>query len=142
VWAVTDLGRSVDAAQTRERVRAWRADYNRRYHEQRRNAAPDEDSDDVEPVEPDRKDILLERLIKVTPDGFDRLAQPLLREAGFRNVEVLGKSGDGGIDGVGVYRLSLCPTGRGSGTTAPSYTPRVGTATLGCRSRHRSRRPA
>jgi restriction system protein len=41
------------------------------------------------------------------PDGFERLAQRLLREAGFRNVEVLGKSGDGGIDGVGVYRVSL-----------------------------------
>jgi len=29
------------------------------------------------------------------------------RGAGFSNVTVLGKSGDGGIDGVGVYRLSL-----------------------------------
>jgi restriction system protein len=45
--------------------------------------------------------------MKMTPDAFERLAQRLLREAGFRNVEVLGKSGDGGIDGVGVYRLSL-----------------------------------
>ncbi len=43
----------------------------------------------------------------MAPDGFERLAQRLLREANFRNVEVLGKSGDGGIDGVGVYRLSL-----------------------------------
>ena len=41
------------------------------------------------------------------PDGFERLAQRLLREAGFVNVTVTGKSGDGGIDGVGVYRLSL-----------------------------------
>jgi restriction system protein len=30
-----------------------------------------------------------------------------LREAGFRNVEVTSKSGDGGIDGVGVYKMSL-----------------------------------
>lgn len=41
------------------------------------------------------------------PDAFARLAQRLLREAGFRNVEVLGRSGDGGLDGVGVYRVSL-----------------------------------
>lgn len=109
VWAITDLGRTLDPAKTRERVRAWRADYNRRYHEQRRTAALDLDEgvEDVEPVEPDWKDVLLERLMKMTPDGFERLAQRLLREAGFRNVEVLGKSGDGGIDGVGVYRLSL-----------------------------------
>jgi len=36
------------------------------------------------------------------PDAFERLAQRLLREAGFTKVEVRGKTGDGGIDGVGV----------------------------------------
>ena len=41
------------------------------------------------------------------PDGFEHLSQRVLKEAGFRYVEVLGKSGDGGLDGVGVYRLSL-----------------------------------
>ena len=30
-----------------------------------------------------------------------------LREAGFSNVRVTSKTGDGGIDGVGVYRISL-----------------------------------
>ena len=34
-------------------------------------------------------------------------AQRILREAGFVNVTVTGKSGDGGIDGAGTYRLSL-----------------------------------
>jgi restriction system protein len=43
----------------------------------------------------------------MSPDAFERLAQRLLKEAGFRNVEVLGRSGDGGLDGVGVYRVSL-----------------------------------
>lgn len=50
---------------------------------------------------------LLDRLLGVSPQGFERLVQRLLREAGFHNVEVLGKSGDGGIDGIGVYRPSL-----------------------------------
>lgn len=30
-----------------------------------------------------------------------------MREAGFSSLTVTGKSGDGGIDGVGVYRMSL-----------------------------------
>ena len=47
------------------------------------------------------------RLLEMSADAFERLAQRLLREAGFRDVEVLGRSGDGGLDGVGVYRLSL-----------------------------------
>jgi len=41
------------------------------------------------------------------PDGFERLAQRLLREAGFISATVTGRSGDGGIDGLGVYRMSL-----------------------------------
>jgi restriction system protein len=40
-------------------------------------------------------------------DTFERLAQRLLREAGFLTATVTGRSGDGGIDGIGVYRMSL-----------------------------------
>jgi len=53
------------------------------------------------------KSVLLERLEAIAPDAFERLAQRLLREAGFTKVEVRGKSGDGGIDGVGVLRVNL-----------------------------------
>ncbi len=35
------------------------------------------------------------------------MAQRLLREAGFVKVEVTGRSGDGGIDGIGVLRINL-----------------------------------
>ena len=31
----------------------------------------------------------------------------ILREAGFQRVEVVGKSGDGGLDGVGLYKMSF-----------------------------------
>jgi Restriction endonuclease len=34
--------------------------------------------------------------------GFERVCQRLLRESGFENVTVTGKSQDGGIDGIGV----------------------------------------
>jgi restriction system protein len=108
VWAITDLGRGLGEAEAIDRVKAWRAEYSRRYHEARRQAPAEDELDEVEPdVEREWKDVLIERLMKMPPDAFERLAQRLLREAGFRNVEVLGKSGDGGIDGVGVYRLSL-----------------------------------
>ena len=43
----------------------------------------------------------------MSPSGFERLAQRILREAGFINVIVTGKSNDGGIDGMGTYRPSL-----------------------------------
>ena len=47
------------------------------------------------------------RLAVTRPDAFERLARRLLREADFDSVKVTGKSGDGGIDGLGVYRLGL-----------------------------------
>jgi restriction system protein len=43
----------------------------------------------------------------MTADGFERLCQRILRESGFLKVEVTGRSGDGGIDGVGVLRIAL-----------------------------------
>lgn len=43
---------------------------------------------------------------EITPDAFERLIQRLLRESGFVHVEVTGTSGDGGIDGKGIARVS------------------------------------
>src|SRR5436309_8914409 len=43
-----------------------------------------------------RSDRLLAALRSMPPDAFERLAQRILREAGFIKVEVTGRSGDGG----------------------------------------------
>ncbi|CAN5164312.1 restriction endonuclease [soil metagenome] len=50
---------------------------------------------------------ILDALLGMSPDGFERLCQRVLRESGFTKVEVTGKTGDGGIDGIGVLRVSL-----------------------------------
>lgn len=52
------------------------------------------------------KNQLLNILYKIPAAAFERLAQRLLRESGFFQVEVTGKSGDGGIDGKGIVRVS------------------------------------
>lgn len=49
---------------------------------------------------------LLERIRGLTPSGFERLSQRLLRESGFSQVEVTGKSGDDGLDGSGTLSLN------------------------------------
>ncbi len=110
VWAITDAGRNMTEPEVRERIKQWKTEYNKTYYEEKRRAADAAEEDEEEgaaPGDEDWKDRLLTRLIDLNPDAFERLAQRLLREAGFRNVEVLGRSGDGGIDGVGVYRVSL-----------------------------------
>jgi len=45
-------------------------------------------------------------LLSLKPDAFERLAQRLLRESGFIQVQVTGSTGDGGIDGVGIARIN------------------------------------
>jgi restriction system protein len=47
-----------------------------------------------------------EVLLALPPSGFERLAQRLLREAGFTQVTVTGQSGDGGIDGYGTLQVN------------------------------------
>ncbi|MEQ1559769.1 MAG: restriction endonuclease [Methylotenera sp.] len=48
-------------------------------------------------------DVITEHL---SPAAFERLIQRLLREKGFTQVEVTGRSGDGGIDGRGIARIN------------------------------------
>lgn len=50
---------------------------------------------------------LLNVLKEMPPAAFERLCQQMLRESGFVKVQVIGKSGDGGIDGIGVLQMAL-----------------------------------
>lgn len=52
------------------------------------------------------KEQLLNTILEISPNAFERLTQRLLRESGFVEVEVTGRSGDGGIDGKGIARMS------------------------------------
>lgn len=110
VWAITDHGRSLTEAEMQAETKVWRSQLQKRRTAQQdltrsptaSDGGPDDGSDFG-----NWKDALVVRLLSVTWEGFERLVQRLLREAGFVNVTVTGRSGDGGIDGMGTYRLSL-----------------------------------
>lgn len=55
---------------------------------------------------PNHRTLILDRLRNLTPSGFERFAQRLLRESDFEEVTVTGRSGDGGIDGVGILQVN------------------------------------
>lgn len=58
-------------------------------------------------IEENWKDKLLNVLLnKLDPSGFERLIQRFLREKGFSQVEVTGRTGDGGIDGKGIAKIN------------------------------------
>ena len=105
VWTLTDKGKTITPEQMRADTKAYRDEVQSRT--KRKHTHDGTDDEDGGEGSDSWKDQLIARLLAISPDGFERLAQRLLREAGFVNVTVLGKSGDGGIDGVGVYRLSL-----------------------------------
>jgi restriction system protein len=54
----------------------------------------------------DYRSKLLSILQALPPNGFERLCQRLLREAGFEQVVVTGRTGDGGIDGQGLLQIN------------------------------------
>ncbi len=110
VWSITEAGRTADAAEVQKRYTVFIAARNKIQAERRRQKGEtdgDSDGQDLPDDETDWKTELLTAVGEMEPAGFERLAQRLLREAGFVSVNVTGKSGDGGIDGIGVYRLSL-----------------------------------
>lgn len=105
VWAITEKGRAITPEEMQAETRAWRAEIRARRSVVKSAEDSVEDADAA--GELSWKAQLIVHLLELPPHGFERLAQRVLREAGFLNVVVTGKSGDGGIDGVGVYRLSL-----------------------------------
>lgn len=70
------------------------------------NDSQDEQIEDEVEIELGWKERLILVLLKIAPSTFERLCQRVLRESGFIQVEVKGKSGDGGIDGKGIARIN------------------------------------
>jgi restriction system protein len=97
VWALTSEGILVDDVDSNE-VR-------RHYREQRKETEAPVDDAAEEEIERTWRDDLLDSLLEMSSDAFERLTQRLLRESGFTQVEVTGRSGDEGIDGKGILKL-------------------------------------
>ncbi|MGV3589963.1 MAG: restriction endonuclease [Adhaeribacter sp.] len=91
------------------------------------NGIIEENVDDEELQKFSWQEQLLEELQNINPNAFERLCQRLLRELCFQNVEVTGRSNDGGIDGKGMLRLGgvlsfhvIFQAKRYKGTVSPS----------------------
>ena len=110
VWETTSLGRELSEEAIEPLWREYktkRRAERRRKRQQVESESADTEADEETADTEDWKESLLEQMLVMSATGFERLAQRLLRAAGFINTTVTGRSGDGGIDGVGVYRLSL-----------------------------------
>jgi restriction system protein len=102
VWALAAKAKHTEQVDPEDVVRTVRALY--------RKEAPEADPETVAPPEVSEEEEWKQKLHgiltqKLPPAAFERLVQRLLRESGFTQVEVTGRSGDGGIDGRGIARI-------------------------------------
>ena len=100
IWALTQQGLQQDLVDQDEVKKHYRE-----YIQQRQNTDEETELVDTEEDTSWQQD-LLGILKSIPPNAFERLCQRLLRESGFIEVEVTGRSGDGGIDGHGIIRLA------------------------------------
>jgi restriction system protein len=110
VWSLTKLAKetkSVDPQTVVREVRQTDKTAVKCENQQSNGSGESIELTDTDPPEAqDWKECLYHLLTKqITPDAFERLTQRLLRESGFVQVEVTGRSGDGGIDGKGIARI-------------------------------------
>lgn len=119
IWSITDYGRSLvesDMDGIPARVRVLWAEKSRKTRPDvpRRNMgagvvdSPVTDARVLTSTEFEEwRDTLLDVVQSMSPTSFEKLCQRVLRESGFTQVEITGRSGDGGIDGIGVLRIAL-----------------------------------
>jgi restriction system protein len=131
VWSLTEKGLASDLTeqQALEVFQNIQDQFQAAYRAQ-------EEEHGEEPVAPpevgfvptsDYRTALVEKIRSLPPASFERLSQRLLRESGFQQVEVTGRSGDGGIDGKGILQVSpllsfqvIFQCKRYSGSVSPS----------------------
>ncbi|TDI84483.1 MAG: restriction endonuclease [Caldithrix sp.] len=100
VWALTPQGTRAETIDEKEVVQFVREKL------KNRRQTVDEEKIEESGIEQSWRDELLQTLLKMDATAFERLIKRMLRESGFIQVEVTGRSGDRGIDGKGIMRLS------------------------------------
>lgn len=109
VWTLTALGQSVDSvdpnAVRREAVRIVKSQHRGKETSTNVDVAEPESGDALLDEEENWRNELASVLHEMAPSAFENLCGVILRESGFTEVRVTGKSGDGGIDGNGLLRI-------------------------------------
>nr|WP_321258891.1 restriction endonuclease [uncultured Pseudodesulfovibrio sp.] len=109
IWTLSEQGLDVENAKAIDAMHLFKKVRDKFEKEKKKNVA---DSEEISPEDASlgtgnsyRKK-LLDKIKSMSPGGFERLCQRLLRESGFQKVVVTGKSGDGGIDGHGILQVN------------------------------------
>ncbi len=105
VWSITPDFSNIVSVDGNEIEKVYRKSSLPKKEVPAENGLEADPEDMPEEIRPWRKK-LYDVLVHMDPYAFERLAQRVLRECGFTQVEVTKKSGDGGIDGTGKLRIN------------------------------------
>ena len=115
VWSLTAEGRQTKELDHAELSKVWQKPKSVKEEREPKEAqhsaaqpeAVDDSLPDAEDVDNDSKwrEELYGVLLEMDPSAFERLFQRVLREDGFYQVNVTGRSSDGGIDVEGIIRI-------------------------------------
>ena len=110
IWALSSKGETttLNEEEAREIFLKWVGIHQKT----RKSETSKEIIEEIEHHEPEdiqvaNKTDLLEILQSLTPEGFEKICQRLLRESGFEKVVVTGQSHDWGIDGYGTLERTV-----------------------------------
>lgn len=115
MWALTEKGRAalpVSDADARAIFREVAATFGKTKaaDPELDKAAPTDDAtpppNDSSAIQQSYRSEVALKLQTLSGSAFERFCQRLLRESGFQEVSITGRSGDGGIDGVGLLQVN------------------------------------
>ena len=106
VWTLTEKGRSLGEVTHDEIQRIIREVSERTKTPSRGAPEPGPGTGDTVSLVPDYREELAQTLQSLPAAGFERFCQRLLRESGFQEVTITGRSGDGGLDGIGMLQVN------------------------------------
>ena len=110
VWSLTEKGRATTLSP--EEARAVFLKWVKTFSEERKRrkgtveTPAEQVSEGTETPSQGYRERVLRTLWSLPAEGFERLSQRLLRESGFTQVTVTGRSRDGGIDGYGTLQVN------------------------------------
>lgn len=113
VWTLTEKGRALTRLSHQESLEMFKGVHAQFHVDRGVDEAPEVEEveaaplqDAASPTAANYRQQILEVLRVLPPSGFERFSQRLLRESGFQEVTVTGRSGDGGIDGLGILQVN------------------------------------
>jgi len=106
VWSLTPKAQQYPTVDSAE-VRKYCVALTKKARKAKKGSVKDsgEDASLADDTETWKEQVISTILETMAPAGFERLIQRMLRESGFIQVEVTGRSGDGGIDGRGIAKI-------------------------------------